>query len=158
MDLKDILTISGFPGLFKMVSQGKNAVIVENLETGKRMPAHARYRISSLEDIAVFTEIEDKPLKDILLIIFEKEEGKAIETPKKMSGDQLKAFFEEIVPDYDKDRVYVSDMKKALEWYNILIQKDMIKADEEVAEESEEKSSDKQEKAEEEESNKKADN
>lgn len=131
MDLKDILTISGFPGLFKMVSQGKNAVIVENLETGKRMPAHARYRISSLEDIAIFTEIDDKPLKDIFLIIFEKEDKKQIEAPKKLSADELKAYFEEIVPDYDKDRVYTSDMKKALEWYNILIKHDMITPDEE---------------------------
>jgi len=134
MDLKDILTISGFPGLYKMVSQGKNAVIVENLETGKRMPAHARYRISSLEDIAIFTEIDDKPLNDIFLIILEKEDAKEIETPKKMSGDELKAYFEEIVPDYDKDRVYTSDMKKALEWYNILIKHDMIKPDEEEVE------------------------
>jgi hypothetical protein len=137
MDLKDILSISGLPGLYKMVSQGKNAVIVESLETGKRMPAHARYRISSLADIAIFTEVDDKPLKDILWTIFEKEDGKEIESPKKMDAESVKNYFAEILPDYDRERVYVSDMKKALDWYNLLLKNNLITPndeEEEVAE------------------------
>ncbi len=138
MNIKDILTISGQPGLFKLVSQGKNAVIVENLETGKRMPSHASNRISALEDISVFTETEELPLKELFGRIFSKEDGKATENPKKMSADALKAYFAELVPDYDQDKVYVSDMKKALQWYNLLISKGLLEAEEEEAEEAEE--------------------
>lgn len=136
MDLKDVLAISGFPGLYKMISQGKNALIVENLETGKRMPAHARHKISAMEDIAIFTETEDKPLKDFFRALYEKMQGKEVDPPKKMAGDDIKALFEEIIPDYDRDRVYVSDMKKALEWYNLLIRKGMIDTEPEQATDS----------------------
>ncbi len=126
MNIKDILTISGQPGLFKLVSQGKNAVIVENIETGKRMPSHANNRISALEDISVFTDSEELPLKELFIKIFTKENGQASDDPKKMSGEALKAYFTELVPDYDRDRVYVSDMKKAIQWYNLLTSKGML--------------------------------
>ncbi len=138
MNIKDILTISGQPGLFKLISQGQNAVIVENLETGKRMPSHANNRISALKDISVFTDTEELPLKDLFTKIFEKENGEQTENPKKMSGDALKAYFAELVPDYDRDRVYVSDMKKAIQWYNQLISKGMLTLEEEEVEEVEE--------------------
>ena len=126
MDIKDILAISGQPGLYRMVTQGKNSLIVENLETGKRIPAHARHKISGLADIALFTESADKPLKDFFRALFEMQEGKAVDQPKKMSNDDLKSLFAKVLPDYDRDRVYVSDMKKAIEWYNILVGKGMI--------------------------------
>lgn len=126
MDLKDILSISGQPGLYQIVSQGKNAIIVENLETGKRMPAHARHKISTLEDIAIFTDTEDKPLRDVFQVIYKKMEGKEFADPKKLSGSELKETFENLLPDYDRDRVYTSDMKKVLGWYNILVSKGMI--------------------------------
>ncbi|MCK5821786.1 MAG: DUF5606 domain-containing protein [Bacteroidales bacterium] len=139
MNIKDILTISGQPGLYKLISQGKNAVIVENLDTGKRMPSHANNRISALEDISVFTDSEELPLKDLFTKIFTKEDGQQAEDPKKMSGDALKAYFTELVPDYDRDRVYVSDMKKAIQWYNMLISKGMLSIEEvEEAQEVEE--------------------
>ena len=134
MNIKDILTISGQPGLFKLVSQGKNAVIVENLETGKRMPSHANNRISALEDISVFTDSEELPLKELFTKIYEKENGQQTEDPKKMSGEALKAYFAEMVPDYDRDRVYVSDMKKAIQWYNLLTSKGMLIIEEEEKE------------------------
>lgn len=139
MNIKDILTISGQPGLYKLVSQGKNAVIVENLETGKRMPSHASNRISALEDISIFTEVDELPLKDLFTKIFKKEEGKETQNPKKMSADALKAYFTELVPDYDRERVYVSDIKKAFQWYNQLISKGMlVLEDEEATEETKE--------------------
>ena len=86
------------------------------------MPVHQNSRVSSLEEIAVFTHTEDKPLKEILVEVYTKNEGKPLSDPKKLTSEQIKATFEELVPDYDKDRVYVSDMKKLILWYNLLIQ------------------------------------
>lgn len=126
MDLKDFIAISGMPGLFKLVSQGKNAVIVENLETGQRMPVHASNRISSLEEIAVFTDSDDKPLKEVFLAIYTKESGKACLDPKNATSDQLKEYLGTVLPDYDRLKVYVSDIKKMLTWYNILITKGSV--------------------------------
>ncbi|HBB93615.1 MAG: hypothetical protein A2X22_05350 [Bacteroidetes bacterium GWF2_49_14] len=121
MDLKDYISIAGMPGLYKLISQGKNVIIVENLETGQRMPSHEANRVSSLEEIALFTKGEDKPLKDIFLEIFKKEEGKAVPDPKKAGSDELRDYFATIVPEYDRLKVYVSDIKKVLIWYNILV-------------------------------------
>ena len=119
MDLKGILAISGYGGLFKLVTQTKNSIIVESLETKKRMPAYATSKISALEDIAIFTEEEEVPLIDVFKKIYEKENGgKAI--AKKSSNEELKDYFSKILPDYDKDRVYLSDIKKVVNWYNIL--------------------------------------
>jgi hypothetical protein len=140
MDLSKILSISGRTGLFKVVSQLKNAVLVESLTDKRRFPAFAHDKISSMEEIAVFTTGEDKPLKEILKAIYDKQEGKAaIDT---RSGDkELKQFFLETVPDYDADRVYISDIKKILSWYNILLENNLLdfteKAEEEKAEEQE---------------------
>lgn len=121
MDIKDFIAISGQPGLYKLVSQGKNILIAENLETGQRMPVHASSHVSSMEEIAVFTETEDKPLKEVFLEIHKKEEGKTVLDPKKASNDQIKDFFATVLPTYDRQKVYVSDMKKILTWYNILV-------------------------------------
>ncbi len=134
--LKGILAVSGQGGLFKMVSQAKNSIIVESLLDGKRMPAYATSRISALEDISIFTEESDVKLIDVFKNIFEKEEG-AQTISHKVSANELKKYFAEVLPEYDRDRVYVSDIKKVIMWYNLLQDKDIFKfGEEEVAEAS----------------------
>ena len=123
--LKGILSISGQSGLFKMVAEAKNNIIVESLDTKKRIPVYSTSKVSALEDIAIYTETSDVPLKDILKAISDKEEGGSA-LSHKSSGNELKKYFEEVVPDYDKDRVYVSDIKKVLQWYNTLQEKEML--------------------------------
>ena len=139
--LKGILAISGEPGLYKMVSQAKNGIIVESIETQKRIPAYATNKISSLEDIAIFTEDDEVPLKDIFLNIKTKSNGSEA-ISNKASNNEIKSLFKEILPNYDEDRVYVSDMKKVFRWYNILAKQDLLietKEEEVVEEKVEEK-------------------
>ncbi len=147
--LKDILAISGQPGLYKMVSNTKNGIIVENLETGKRMPAYATAKVSALEDIAIYTDdSEDRPLSEVLQSIREKENGGEAINPKS-GNDDLKKYFDEVMPDYDKDRVYTSDIKKVVQWYNTLQKLNMLdlldKKEEETADSSEADSTEKKE-------------
>lgn len=123
--LKGILSVSGQSGLFKLVAESKNNIIVESLETLKRMPVHSTAKVSALEDIAIYTENGDVPLKDIFKTISEKENGGPSISPK-VSDFELKAYFEKVVPEYDKDRVYISDIKKVLSWYNTLQQKELL--------------------------------
>jgi hypothetical protein len=123
--LKGIVSISGQPGLFKLVAETKNRVIVESLATGKRMPASPSAKISALEDIAVFTEGGELPLKKILKKISEHEDGGVALDPKS-SDDLIRKYFGVIVPDYIKEKVYVSDMKKIILWYNLLHEKEML--------------------------------
>lgn len=139
--LKGILSISGQSGLFKMVAESKNNIIVESLDTKKRMPVYSTTKVSALEDIAIYTESGDIPLKDVFKSINEKEKGGAALDPKS-SGNELKNYFEEVIPDYDKDRVYTSDIKKVLLWYNILLEKEMLDFSEENEESEEEKEKD----------------
>ncbi len=119
MNLKDILAISGEGTLFKFIAQGKNAVIVENLETGKRFSAGATARVSALDEIAIFTTGEDMPLGQVLDRLWEKENGGEA-LSHKHSDPELKQYFAEVLPEYDRERVYSSDIKKVLLWYNIL--------------------------------------
>jgi len=119
MVLKDIMAISGESGLFRFIAQGKNALIIEHLETKKRSSAYSSAKVSSLEDIAIFTDNEDMPLGKVFDLIFEKENGGAAPDPKS-TPDNLKNWFGNIVPEYSRDRVYVSDIKKLVQWYNIL--------------------------------------
>lgn len=119
MVLKDIMAISGEPGLFKFIAQGKNAIIVEHLETKKRSSAFSSARVSSLEEISVFTEKEDMPLGKVFDLLSEKEKGgPAIDY--KSDPEKLKEYFKEVLPEYDREKVYVSDIKKIVHWYNIL--------------------------------------
>lgn len=127
--LKDILSISGQPGLFKLVSKGSNSLIVESLITGKRMPAHSSSKVITLEDIAIFTEEGEKPLKEVLKQIAEKESFGQTLDPNSSSKDLL-AYFGEVVPDFDTARVYASDVKKVLKWYNLLQEKQLLVFDE----------------------------
>ncbi len=129
MILKEILSISGEPGLFKFIAQGKNAIIVEHLETKKRSSAYGSAKVSSLEDIAIFTETEDMPLGKVFDLIYEKENGgPAIDS--KSDAAKLKTWFEDILPEYSRDKVYMSDIKKLVSWYNILHTLDLLKKDE----------------------------
>jgi hypothetical protein len=133
--LKGILAISGQPGLFKLVAEAKNRIIVESLLTGKRMPASPTAKISSLEDIAVYTKTSDMPLKDVLKKIHEHENGgQAISS--KSNDNELKKYFGSIISDYDKDRVYISDIKKIFIWYNILQENNLLDFSEEEAAET----------------------
>ncbi len=125
MYLEGILSIAGKPGLYKMVNQARNSLIVESLDTKKRFPAFATAKISALEDIAIYTETEEKPLVEVFNTIFELEEGKPTMSHKS-SNDELMSFMERIMPDYDKDRVRLADMKKLIQWYNILIEEDIL--------------------------------
>lgn len=119
MNLTGIISISGKPGLYKVVAQTKNSIIVESLSDGKRIPAYAKDRISALEDISIYTYSDDTPLKEIYQTIYDKENGG--EAPShKGSANELKAYLSEILPDYDEERVYPSDIKKLFQWYNIL--------------------------------------
>jgi len=129
MDLSKVLSIAGKPGLYKMISQSKSGLIVESLIDGRRIPAFSHERISSLEEISIFTETDDIPLREVFQAIFKKEEGKETISHKSSSND-LKAFMEEILPDYDQERVYVSDIKKLISWYNLLVNKNMIDLEE----------------------------
>lgn len=118
--LKTILSISGKPGLFKLVSQGKNMLIVESLVDKKRVPAYAKDKVISLGDIAIYTEETEVPLHEVLTAIKEKENGGKVNINLNGKPDDLRAYLGEVLPTFDRDRVYPSDIKKLLAWYNIL--------------------------------------
>lgn len=116
-----ILSKSGKPGLYKLVSQGKNMLIVEELATGKRRPAYMRDKVMSLADIAMYTTEEDVPLYTIYNNISKLENGKAVDINALASDDDVREYFAKVLPDFDRDRVYTSDIRKALSWYNQLV-------------------------------------
>lgn len=120
--LKKIVAISGKPGLYKVLSQGKNMLIVESLADGKRIPAHSSDKVVALNDVSMFTEGEDKPLREILEVLKEKENGAKASVDAKSDANTLREFFAQIVPDFDRERVYPTDIKKLIQWYNILIE------------------------------------
>ncbi len=129
--LKGILAVSGQSGLFKKVAEGKNHIIAESLLTGKRMPVHSSSKVSSLEDIAIFTESGEKPLKEVLKSISDFEKGGLTIDPKS-PDDMLKKYFAQVVPDFNREKVYVSDIRKVVTWYNILHEKEMLDFTEET--------------------------
>ena len=118
-----ILAIAGKPGLYKLVSRGKNSLIVEALDaTHKRIPAFATDRITSLADIAMFTEGDDVPLMDVLESLKKQEEGRRSSVDlKKATGDELREYFAGVLPNFDRERVHTSDIKKLIQWYDILV-------------------------------------
>ncbi len=120
MEFREILAISGQPGLFRFVAQGAHGIIVESLADGKRMNATGSAKVSALAEIAMFTDNGEMPLSDIFTEMFKRSGGKET-LAAKSSPELLKSHFAEIVPDYDRDRVHVSDMKKAIAWYNTLV-------------------------------------
>jgi uncharacterized membrane protein YgcG len=126
MDLTKILAISGKPGLYKMLSQTKAGFVVESLTDGKRFPVFAHERVSTLEEISIFIAGEDDMLlKDVFRKFFDKLEGKPGPDPA-ADNKTLKSFFLETIPAYDQEKVYVSDMKKTIAWYNLLLEKGLL--------------------------------
>lgn len=121
--METILSIAGKPGLYKLVSRGKMNLIVEAIDaTHRRLPAFASDRVTSLADITMYTDAEDIPLWQVLKSLGEKEQSKECSLNyKKCSADELHAFFAEVLPSYDRDRVHDSDIKKLIQWYNILV-------------------------------------
>ena len=121
--LKNILAISGKPGLFKLVSRGTNMLIVESLIDGKRIPTYSRDKIVSLAEVSMYTTGEDVSLSEVLNALGKKYNFKAVEMDaKKADNEALRAFFAEVLPTFDRDRVYPSDIRKLIAWYNLLIQ------------------------------------
>jgi hypothetical protein len=120
--LKNILAITGKPGLYKLVSRGTNMLIVESLVDGKRMPTYSRDKIVSLAEVSMYTTGEDVSLSEVLNAAGKKFGFKAIELDaKKADNEELRAFFAEVLPTFDRDRVYPSDIRKFIAWYNLLI-------------------------------------
>lgn len=138
--LKEILAITGKPGLYKIISHNGKTLIVEDLISGKRFPVSARDRVVSLGDIAMYTEEEDKPLGEILDAVYTIENGKKLEVKEIASKGELKSQFAKYLPSFDKERVHDSDIKKLFSWYNLLVDKGYTKftEDEDKIEESKE--------------------
>lgn len=137
MNVRGIIAISGRPGLFKVVAQSKNSVIVESLIDKKRFPAYASEKISTLEDISIFTYEDDVKLTDVFKNIFDKHNGG--EGPShKESLKNLEDALESVLPKYDRERVYPSDVKKIFQWYNLLLNAGLMVAEEETVETSDE--------------------
>lgn len=135
-DFTDILSIAGKGGLHKLVGKSKSSIIVENLDTGKRYPVFGTQQVSSLEEISVFTHDDDMPLKDVLKAIYTKEDGGLAPDLGKDSV-ALRSYFTEAVPDFDEERVYLSDIRKILRWYNDLHKHGLLDfTEEEVSEEA----------------------
>ena len=145
MDLSGIISIAGKPGLYKVIAQGKNSVIVESLVNGKRIPAYATDKISALEDISIYTLESDVPLADVFASLIKKFEGKEGLSHKDDVINLQEVLFE-VLPDYDEDRVYPSDIKKMFQWYNLLVNAGVLTF------EADQKEEPKQEEVEEEES------
>jgi hypothetical protein len=131
MDLSEYYSIPGKPGVFKMLSQSKSGAIMESLIDGKRLPVFVSDKISSLEEIGMFTNGDDIPLKTVFQNIFKHENGQQIDIPvgaKHVSP--LQDYFSKVLPDWDQSRVYASDIKKVVSWYNLLVSKGLISLEE----------------------------
>lgn len=125
MNLEGILHISGKPGLFKVISKGKNTIIVESLIDGKRSPIGSHSQANMLEEIGIYTYNDTEPLTEIFESIAKKENGKKTISHKSSTND-LTTYFAEILPEYDKERVYTSDIKKIIQWYNFMQKANLI--------------------------------
>ncbi len=138
MDLSNILVVAGKPDLSELVSQTKGGAIVMNLVTKQRYPVFRNDRISSLGEIRIYTNEDERPLVDVMQAIYAKEEGKALAfDPKKASNAELFAYFGEVLPEYDTERVHASDVKKVLYWYNVLLNAGKLEPEEEKTENNE---------------------
>lgn len=119
--IKGIISITGKPGLYKLLSRGKNALIVESLQTGKRTPTYPHEKVISLADITMYTDNGDVPLPEVFQRIYDKTEGKPVDIKGFANEQAMRDFFGEILPDYDRERVHNSDLQKLFSWYNQLI-------------------------------------
>lgn len=147
MDLSKIVSISGKPGLYIVKAQAVGRLIVESVVEGKCIPAFSKDRMSSLEEISIFSTDEDRPLKDVFKMIHDKMGDKVDFDFKKASNDELRAKFLEVMPDHDQDAVYPSDMRKVFAWYQMLNDKGLLDftEEEETKEETSEQSAEKAE-------------
>jgi Domain of unknown function (DUF5606) len=134
MDISSVIAIAGMPGLYKVVGQTKNGVICESLIDKKRIPAFNSHKISSLTDISIYTTGEDKPLKDVLQAIFDKEKGGKAIDPKTTDEKGLREYMKSVLPEFDEERVHTSDLKKLFSWYNLLHGTDLLTAEEKTGE------------------------
>lgn len=130
MSLETIISITGKPGLFKIISQIKNGLIVESIMDAKRMPVYASDKVSSLNDISIYTYSGDMPLKEVYDKMVEKTEGKPA-PDHKSKPEELRSFLEAIIEDFDQERVYNSDLKKLFQWFNILVEHNLLEKEEE---------------------------
>ncbi len=121
MELKEILAISGTPGLFRFVAQGKGGIIVESLADGRRTMVGGTTKVSALGDIAIFTQSTEVALGEVFQAIYDRHAGKAVALTSKSTPDELRKFMSEALPDYDEERVHNSDIKKIAQWYNALV-------------------------------------
>ncbi|MFL0353791.1 DUF5606 domain-containing protein [Xanthomarina sp. GH4-25] len=129
MSLEKVLAISGKPGLFKLITQTRGGFIAESLIDKKRLSVNIHQNVSVLSEIAIYTLTEEVPLRKVLSKIKEKEDSKETAISHKDGKDALEEYFFEILPDYDEDRVYASDIKKVIQWYNLLQKHDMLDFD-----------------------------
>lgn len=138
MELKEILAVSGTPGLYRYVAQGKGGIIVESLSDGRRTMVGGTTKVSALGDIAIFTASGEMPLGDLFQTLYDRQGGKAVEVTSKSTPDELRSFMSSILPDYDTERVHQSDMKKIAQWYNLLVAAGMtsFKSSDEAADNS----------------------
>ncbi len=140
MNLEKVLAISGKPGLYELKAQTRGGFVAESLADGKKISVNVRHNVSMLSEIAMYTYTEEVPLREVFQKIAEKEDGKEAISHKE-SKAKLEAYFKEILPEYDEDRVYASDIKKVFQWYNILVNAGITDFSEPKAEEKEEISS-----------------
>ncbi len=119
--IKGILSIAGRPGLYKLIQSGRGSLIVEHLATGKRLPVQQRDRVISLADVAMYTNGDDIQLGQVLTSLYDVAEGKPVDT-RKVEEEGLREFFAKVLPDYDRERVHISDIRKLISWYNQLIE------------------------------------
>lgn len=131
MDLQGIISVSGKPGLYKIVNRTRGGIIVESLFDGKKMPVHSANKVSALEDISMYTYEEDVPLKTVFQKVFAHAEGKEAIDPKSDNAE-LFDYFRAVEPDFDEDRVYASDLKKLFTWYNLLLAQGMVDANDDT--------------------------
>ncbi|RLD41270.1 MAG: hypothetical protein DRI86_13690 [Bacteroidetes bacterium] len=141
MDIKGILAIGGKPGLYKMVSQSKTGLIVEGMDDKKRFPVYTAHQISALEEISIYTYEEDVPLVEVFEKMFNTLDGKEPISPKSSKNDLLK-FFSTILPDFNEEQVYASDIKKVIQWYIVLKRNGFMVFDKKEETKSEEKAED----------------
>ncbi|GCD78842.1 DUF5606 family protein [Schleiferia thermophila] len=143
MDLKKIIAITGKPGLYKLIATTRTGILVESLADGKKMPVSANQNASSLNDISMFTYSDDKPLREILAMMYKHYQGKQAPSHKEYEAT-LRAELEHFFPEYDRERVYFSDIKKLFQWYNILLEKGLVDEHPEPATAQQESAPDKQ--------------
>jgi len=150
--LKKILSVSGKPGLYKLMSNGKNMIIVESLADKRKLPVYARDKVVSLGDISIYTDTDEVPLKDVFASIKQKENGAKASIASNAKPEELRKYFEEVLPAFDRDRVYNNDIKKIINWYNLLLEAEIdfekVEADEEDKEKDTEENKPEETKAE----------